>query len=518
MSALSASPAPSASPASGAGAAPASAASQPPQPTVTFKSFLEKMRHPAATDLVRSIKNFIQAMLDRHAAAVAAATEGGNAAAARRETADAQSAAVQRFLEETEDAFRQHPLWRDAREDELEAAGEGLEKYLMTKLHDATFAFAPEDREQDEHLSALLAALRFVRPEHLDIPERVRKEGTYAMAMKELNKINSYKAPRDKLVCIMNCCYIINNLLGVAARGADGVSGSTDGFGADDFLPVLIFIVIHSGVEKLESNLQYIQRFRKVTRLASEAAYFYTNVMSATSFISTVNADSLTIDKKEFIGNMRAAGIPFPDTEAASATGDDGAQQESQAAIEGDGDELRRADADGEGSAPLPSAVELSDMSAPSPSKAPPPRSAAAVASAMPPLLEVLDKIEKLGVAAVAGTRGGELRNSYSYIDSSAGSLKVSDVSGLLVEYKELALRHECMVRGLKAWYSDFCSSSMPLASSTGGAAPMSAGQREQLAPAPATAPATAAAALNSFPLIEMKEISGTDPPPTSLL
>ena len=232
---------------------------------------------------------------------------------------DAQSESVQRFLEDTEMAFMQHPLWRDAREEvshtlessmhllanaecnnrltyyefdfsskiikELEAAGEGLEKYLMTKLHDITFGVTSEDKEQDEHLSALLGALKFVTPDHLDIPERVRKTSTYTMAMKELNKINSYKAPRDKLVCIMNCCYIINNLLGVATKS--GVSGSGEGFGADDFLPILIFVVIHAGVDKLESNLQYIQRFRKASRLSSEAAYFYTNVMSATSFIST---------------------------------------------------------------------------------------------------------------------------------------------------------------------------------------------------------------------------------------
>ena len=494
----------------GTSSSPAPQSSSQQQPPVTFKAFLDKMRHPAAADLVRSIKNFIQAMLDRHAAAVADGNPG-----MRRESADMQSVAVQRFLEETEDAFRQHPLWRDAREDELEAAGEGLEKYLMTKLHDATFAFAPEDREQDEHLSALLSALQFVLPEHLDIPERVRKEGTYAMAMKELNKINSYKAPRDKLVCIMNCCYIINNLLGLAARGADGVSGSGDGFGADDFLPVLIYVVIHSRVEKLESNLQYIQRFRKVSRLASEAAYFYTNVMSATSFISTVNADSLTIEKKVFIENMRAAGIPFPDTDeaapATTTTPNGGASDAADAKTEQTvpprlGESIESRGVDTSSAAGSAAAVELSDMSASARN------GEVGVGVHMPPLLEVLDKIEKLGVAAVTGMRGGELRNSYSYIDSSSGSLKVSDVSGLLVEYKELALRHECMVRGLKAWYSDFCSSSALLSTSSAGSVTAVDAGQQQVSGAPAA---------NSLPLIEMKEIGASSlppPPSTSLL
>jgi hypothetical protein len=55
----------------------------------------------------------------------------------------------QEFLRTTEAAFRTHPLWRAASEEELEASGEGLEKYLMTKIHGRTFAVVPEDVERD---------------------------------------------------------------------------------------------------------------------------------------------------------------------------------------------------------------------------------------------------------------------------------------------------------------------------------------------------------------------------------
>jgi hypothetical protein len=33
------------------------------------------------------------------------------------------------------------------------------------------------------------------------------------LAVKELQKINSFKEPREKLLCIMSCCQVINNLL-----------------------------------------------------------------------------------------------------------------------------------------------------------------------------------------------------------------------------------------------------------------------------------------------------------------
>ncbi|GMP62960.1 hypothetical protein CsSME_00024855 [Camellia sinensis var. sinensis] len=58
------------------------------------------------------------------------------------------------------------------------------------------------------------------------------------LAEKELQKINAFKAPREKLLCILNCCRVINNLLLNASVSENRVPG------ADDFLPVLIYITI----------------------------------------------------------------------------------------------------------------------------------------------------------------------------------------------------------------------------------------------------------------------------------
>ena len=125
------------------------------------------------------------------------------------------------------------------------------------------------------------------------------------------------QAPRDKLVCILNCCRVINNLLHVQvqqgeARGENlskttlpllsspdaGLANTTlsqclqpqacqyfvirrgVAAGADDFLPVLIYVVIHANPPQLASNLEYIQRFRMHSRMASESAYFFTQLVS----------------------------------------------------------------------------------------------------------------------------------------------------------------------------------------------------------------------------------------------
>ncbi len=51
--------------------------------------------------------------------------------------------------------------------------------------------------------------------------------------------------------------------------------------GADDFLPVLVLVLLRAAPPQLASNLAYVGRFRRATRLVSETAYFYTNLVSA---------------------------------------------------------------------------------------------------------------------------------------------------------------------------------------------------------------------------------------------
>ena len=118
---------------------------------LTFAAFLEKMRCPEATDIVKAIKAFLtdfgtqQPDADRDSERVQVRPRAQRA----RPLAVLTCAAAQEFLRTTEAAFRTHPLWRNATEEELEASGEGLEKYLMTKIYARTFAVVPDDVERD---------------------------------------------------------------------------------------------------------------------------------------------------------------------------------------------------------------------------------------------------------------------------------------------------------------------------------------------------------------------------------
>lgn len=66
-------------------------------------------------------------------------------------------------------------------------------------------------------------------------------------------------------------------------------------------------IMLQANPPELHSNLLYIQRYRSQSRLVSEAAYFFTNMLSAESFIMNIDAKSLSMEESEFEKNMEFA-------------------------------------------------------------------------------------------------------------------------------------------------------------------------------------------------------------------
>lgn len=125
-------------------------------------------------------------------------------------------------------------------------------------------------------------------------------------AQQELLKINHYKAPRDKLICILNCCKVIFGLIRHLHKEE----------GADNFVPILIYIVLKANPEHLLSNVEFINRFRNPAKLQSEAGYYLSSLMGAVSFIETMDHTSLSnITQEEFEKNVEEAIQSLPSTE-----------------------------------------------------------------------------------------------------------------------------------------------------------------------------------------------------------
>ncbi|KAG8660438.1 hypothetical protein MANES_02G158500v8 [Manihot esculenta] len=368
--------------------------------------FLERMRQPTAADFVKSIK----------------------------------SALVQEFLANMEAAFRAHPLWAGCSDEELESAGEGLEKYVMTKLFTRVFASLPDDVKVDEQLSEKMSLIQqFIRPENLDIKPTFQNETSWLLAQKELQKINIYKAPRDKLVCILNCCKVINNLLLNAS-----IASNENPPGADEFLPVLIFVAIKANPPQLHSNLLYIQRYRRQSRLVAEAAYFFTNMLSAESFISNINAESLSMEENEFEKNMESARALL----SGLSTDLDSLSNQSDQNV---GNNLKAEVMDSKLQA-LTSTKERDSSIRSSPSET---RSGSKDVQHVKDESSVarvqsLSDIENRGaLMLLKEDLASKVFQEYPYLFAHTGDLTINDVEDLLDNYKKLVFKYVCLSKGL---------------------------------------------------------------------
>lgn len=133
-------------------------------------------------------------------------------------------------------------LWKNSSHEELEASWDCIEKYIMVKIYNwylstfllmlticSCFAPAPEDLAKDRELNARIQQLSWLTPDHLDIRAYHRNSRRFNIAVagmvvsgpvliirSELRKMDSYKAPKDKMICLLNSCkalyYILNKV------------------------------------------------------------------------------------------------------------------------------------------------------------------------------------------------------------------------------------------------------------------------------------------------------------------
>ncbi|KAM3229628.1 hypothetical protein ACQJBY_060450 [Aegilops geniculata] len=382
---------------------------------LAWHDFLERMRQPSAAEFVKSIKGFIMTFSNREP------------------DPERDSAAVQEFLENMEGAFRAHTPWAGSSEEELESAGEGLEKYVMTKLYNRVFASVPEDVKSDEELFEKISLLQqFIRPENLDIKPEYQNETSWLLAQKELQKINMYKAPRDKLACILNCCKVINNLL----MNASHMSHDNPP-GADEFLPVLIYVTIKANPPQLHSNLLYIQRYRCQSRLVSEAQYFFTNLLSAESFIWNIEAESLSMDERDFQKKMdlareRLLGLSVSSENQENQTNLDVGEHRSQA-LKASGNSDVNLHLKDHVQGPVQDMKRESDVSSKSVER-----------------VQSISDLEKKGATElVKDDDVSKIFQEYPFLFARAGDLTVADVDNLLNSYKQLVLKYVALSKGM---------------------------------------------------------------------
>ncbi|XP_036791700.1 GTPase-activating protein and VPS9 domain-containing protein 1 isoform X5 [Oncorhynchus mykiss] len=197
---------------------------------------------------------------------------------------DDKTAAVEDFLRYLYGAMAHDAIWQYASEDQLQDAQMAIERSVMNRIF--KLAFYPNqdgDILRDQLLQEHIARLsKVVTANHkaLQIPEVYAREAPWPSAQSEIRTISAYKTPRDKVQCILRMCSTIMNLLSLANE--DSVPG------ADDFVPVLVFVLIKANPPCLLSTIQYINNFY-ASRLSGEECYWWMQFTAAVEFIKTID-------------------------------------------------------------------------------------------------------------------------------------------------------------------------------------------------------------------------------------
>lgn len=255
-----------------------------------FQLFLNQLQAQKADPIVRYTRSFIHNFIsERHSW-----------------SASEQEKLIFDFKEFIYSKYKLYEPFKSMDSIKLNNAKEGMEKLIMGKLYKRCFSPCLEllnedlDPEHKEDLSMDLkfkkkiSEFKFLKPVHLDIPVNVgtQLDKFVKFSMDELSKINRFKAPRDKMVCILNCCKVIFGILKQSHLEKNG---------ADSFIPLLIYTILKSNFDNLYSNIKYIERFRYIEFIRGEESYYLSSLQAAVNFIIELKKSKLTIkDKEEF--------------------------------------------------------------------------------------------------------------------------------------------------------------------------------------------------------------------------
>ena len=213
-----------------------------------YAQFLDRLKHPSATQLVERVKAFVARL-------------------SRNLSRDESAEKLHRFVSILEIEMDKLEAFADISEEERLNAREGLEKLILKPLHQHFFRIDADDRVLDEALSVKIDQIAplIKLHDHLHGPQELRDDSVLELAIDEMRKIDSYRAPRDKLQCILNAFRVIRHALDTAI--------GPSAWGADQLLPVCIYTIIRSNPPSLNSNVHFIASYRHPSRLRGEDEY-----------------------------------------------------------------------------------------------------------------------------------------------------------------------------------------------------------------------------------------------------
>ncbi|KAH3674647.1 hypothetical protein WICMUC_003193 [Wickerhamomyces mucosus] len=243
------------------------------KPKFDFDIFMKQLRHRKADPIVRYIRSFIHNFSQRHF------------------TTLEQMKTVQDFKDFIFDKLLEYEPFSLMNDDDLGNAKLGIEKLVMTKIYELCYspAINPNNLDDSHKLDLEIDAEIYsnyieysnITADDLEADDELVSMGDefIKMSINELNKMKLFKSPRAKIICILNSCKILFQLIKSGKQNQN----------ADEFLPLLIYTIFRGQIEELISNLLYIERFQFVKN--SEVEYYLVSLNAAAEYVRNLNRE-----------------------------------------------------------------------------------------------------------------------------------------------------------------------------------------------------------------------------------
>ena len=256
----------------------------------SYQYFLDHLASPQCSDIAQLMRKFLNSVLGPYGDGVTPPQHDADYIFYGTKKLEER---CMNYFDDMERLLEKHVAFKNANDERILLLRDCIERYIFNRIADIAFN-SVEVPDDDEKLIKRMKVLSFLTPDVLDIKPELRNDLIWALARDELKKINSYRTPGEKINCIVKSAGVIMRYLSLEA------AKSKECVGADDFLPLFIYVVLHCHIPKLASNCSYIQAFYNPGRLRSKQGYYFVNLQSAMEFVLNVEADMISIDPEVF--------------------------------------------------------------------------------------------------------------------------------------------------------------------------------------------------------------------------
>ncbi|KAI3379411.1 hypothetical protein SNEBB_010474 [Seison nebaliae] len=200
---------------------------------------------------------------------------------------------------ETTDILPKHK-----KEEEEEEFLENIEQWIMYEMYNRFFIQTKEDEDTDLYLQEKMRSMHWLTPQSLNakIDLKVNKINfLIEQAISAITFLDAERTPKYKLKCIIDSVdYVMETLK---------LSINEVGVSADEFVPVIIYVMVKANPLMFHSNLEFIQRFLQQDLSTGQEGYFFTNILAAKHYIFNLNAKMLLKNTKNLDSEISDIGI-----------------------------------------------------------------------------------------------------------------------------------------------------------------------------------------------------------------